>query len=104
MCVCLFVCVHTYICLHTYASISVLLDSEHVLEVGGVVSVTLGHGFTSTGVRHDFYGSERVVKDLERMPGFADGLLHFRPGPIVRGADGHVLGFSAAHLVPPQSG
>ena len=83
---------------------SVLLDSGHCLEVGGMVCVTLGHGFTAAGARHDFYGSERVVKDLERLPGFADGMLHFRPGPIVRGADGGVIGFSASHLLPPQSG
>ena len=66
--------------------------------------VTLGHGRSEPVAQHYFYGSELVLKDLERLPGYSSGLLHFCPGPIVRSPDGRVVGFSRQHLLPPQTG
>lgn len=80
---------------------SVLLDSGHALEVGGVVAVTLGHGIEEDAVAsHEYFGSQRVVKDLKGLPGFSCGKLHFRHGCIQRDACGRVLGFSSQHLFP----
>ena len=78
---------------------SVVLDGGHSLEVGGVVCVTLGHGLVSNPVtNHPYFATERVLRDLERMPGFASGLLHFRHGSVRRGQDGRVIGFDASLL------
>ncbi|CAF4060900.1 unnamed protein product [Rotaria sordida] len=35
--------------------------------VNDVECVTLGHGFKEDIVRHSYYGSERVINDLERL-------------------------------------
>ncbi|CAF1262010.1 unnamed protein product, partial [Rotaria sordida] len=43
------------------------LDQGHTMLVNDVECVTLGHGFKEDIVRHSYYGSERVINDLERL-------------------------------------
>ncbi|CAF3172744.1 unnamed protein product [Rotaria sp. Silwood2] len=43
------------------------LDRGHTVLVNDVECVTLGHGFQEDVVRHAYYGSERVIKDLEKL-------------------------------------
>jgi len=84
---------------------SLLLDpaAHGVVEVGGIPCVTLGHQFTDNAVvAHDYYGSSKVVEDLQRMPGFSSGLLWFRHGSVARGPDGQVLGFDSSRLKLPR--
>ena len=84
--------------------VSVVLDGGHSLEVGGLQCVTLGHGMVSNAVtNHPYYATERVLRDLEQMPGFASGLLHFRHGSVRRGGDGRVVGFDASRLYSAAS-
>ena len=84
---------------------SLLLDpaAHGVVEVGGIPCVTLGHQFTDNAVvAHDYYGSSKVVEDLQSMPGFSSGLLWFRHGSVARGPDGEVLGFDSSRLKLPR--
>ena len=84
---------------------SLLLDPEApgVVEVGGIPCVTLGHQFTDNAVvAHDYYGSSKVVEDLQSMPGFSSGLVCFRHGSIARGSDGQVLGFDSSRVILPK--
>ena len=84
---------------------SILLDSGHRLQVGGVECVTLGHGIEQDAVAaHEYYGSLRVVRDLEGMPGFESGSLHFQHDPVARSDDGRIAGFQRQRLVPAKSG
>jgi hypothetical protein len=84
---------------------SVLMEGGHSIEVGGLRCVTLGHGIAGDAVAtHEYLGAVQVTKDLERLPGFADGSLHFRPGCMVRGKNGRVCGFKADRLIPPHVG
>ena len=46
---------------------NVALDRGHTLLVSGIPCVTLGHGFQEDIVRHPYYGSERVLLDLQRL-------------------------------------
>lgn len=55
---------------------NVLLAEEHQLLVNGVVAVTWGHALADPAVAHAFYGTQRIVAALERLPGFASGLVH----------------------------
>ncbi|CAF3085846.1 unnamed protein product [Rotaria socialis] len=43
------------------------LDRGHTVLVNDFECVTLGHGFQEDVVRHAYYGSERVIKDLEKF-------------------------------------
>lgn len=43
------------------------LDQSHTVLVNDVECVTLGHGFKEDVVRHTYYGSQRVIEDLQRL-------------------------------------
>lgn len=49
------------------------LDPGHVVVVGGVECVTLGHGLAEAGVRHPFFGTRCVVDCLRSMAGWGRG-------------------------------
>ena len=51
---------------------------------------------------HEYFGTQKVVKDLQGMPGWQSGLLHFDYGLIARAEDGRVLGYQAARLHPRE--
>jgi len=83
---------------------NLVLDRVHQVEIGGATCVTLAHGMESDHVvKHDYFGTDMVLKDLRAMPGFATGFLHFQPGSVAR-ANGRVIGYQALRLVPPHTG
>ena len=52
---------------------------------GGVRACTLGHGLELAVVAHPYLGSmEKVTHDLERLPGWASGLVQLEPASFVR--------------------
>jgi len=52
-----------------------VLERCHVLLVNGVECVTWGHGLNEPGVQHDYYGTNRIIEDLEALPGWKDGMV-----------------------------
>jgi hypothetical protein len=52
-----------------------VLDRGHVLMIEGIPCVTLGHGFEGPVMSHPYFGTDRVVNDLLRMPGWDDGVV-----------------------------
>lgn len=66
---------------------SFVLDSEHIMLINGIECAALGHGLVDDDVvRHEYFGSQRVLDDLRRMPGYAEGLVVFSSAPVVRRA------------------
>ena len=57
-----------------------VLAQGHVVSVGGRPCVTFGHGLTGPVVAHDYFGTDRVVDDLEGMAGWDDGLVELTAG------------------------
>jgi hypothetical protein len=66
---------------------NVVLYKDHILDVNGVVCVTLAHNFQESVVKHPFFGTERVLRDLERCNGWAEGLPTFTNLQARRNAD-----------------
>ena len=52
---------------------NLVLDKVHVVSVEGFDCITLGHGFTEPVAAHDFFGTQRVIDDLKKLPGWAEG-------------------------------
>lgn len=52
---------------------NLVLDRGHVVSVEGWECVTLGHGFNDPIVKHPFFGTQRVIEDLKRTNGWAEG-------------------------------
>jgi hypothetical protein len=56
---------------HVY---NLILESGHVVDIGGILTVCLGHGFTEPVVKHGFFGSEAaIIKAISQQPGFDEG-------------------------------
>lgn len=53
--------------------------------VNGTACVTLGHGLETGAAKHPFFGDwEAVIQDLEKVPGFADGLVDLKASSVQR--------------------
>jgi hypothetical protein len=52
-----------------------VVDHGHVAIINGVEVILLGHNFTTGILKHDYYGTNKVINDLMKMPGFNDGLV-----------------------------
>ncbi len=50
-----------------------VLESGHVATINGVEVVTLGHEMREAGVAHLYYGTQKVVRDLQKMTGWDQG-------------------------------
>jgi hypothetical protein len=65
---------------------SFALDQGHTIWINDIECVTLGHGFKEDIVRHDYYGTERVIEDLRIMDGQqkCTGFIEIQPKWINR--------------------
>jgi hypothetical protein len=58
---------------------NLVLDKSHIVNISGILSVTLGHGFKGPVIQHEFFGDkECILRDLAAQPGFAEGRPVFR--------------------------
>ena len=58
----------------THTVYNVVLEKDHIMNVGGKYCVTLGHGFTESVVAHPYFGTQRVIEDLKKCKGWSEGL------------------------------
>ena len=67
---------------------------HHALLVDGQACCTLAHGLRDSDViAHEYYGTERVLRDLQAMRGWAEGMVELAPDCAVRDeATGQVCG------------
>ncbi len=70
---------------------NIILDNGHIMIINDVKVVTLGHHFTDNNVvKHDYYGSDKVINDLMNIDGYHDGLVIIDKPLVSRGPNGHV--------------
>jgi len=61
-----------------------VLENEHVVIVNGVECVTLGHGFEGDVIEHPYFGTKRVIEDLQNLSGWDSGVVELRSTSFVR--------------------
>jgi hypothetical protein len=49
---------------------SLVLDTEHIVTINGVRVICLGHGYEEGILKHEYFGTQNVIDDLKKMPGF----------------------------------
>jgi Mg-chelatase subunit ChlD len=77
-----------------------ILDTSHTVFINNIECVTLGHGLTDNEVvKHEYYGTEKVIKDLIKMKGFDEGIIIFDTNCIIRNYNGKVLCFDETKVV-----
>eukprot|EP01059_Diplonema_ambulator_P023180 TRINITY_DN3859_c2_g1_i1.p1 TRINITY_DN3859_c2_g1~~TRINITY_DN3859_c2_g1_i1.p1 ORF type:complete len:745 (+),score=199.01 TRINITY_DN3859_c2_g1_i1:58-2292(+) len=69
-----------------------VLSNGHTVTVNGITCVTLGHDFTAPIVAHPYFGSNRVVRDLESLESYHTGVVTLSPECFVRDPSGYVIG------------
>jgi hypothetical protein len=52
---------------------NLVLDSRHIVMADGWEALTLGHGFSEPVAAHDYFGTQRVIDDLMKQPGWSEG-------------------------------
>lgn len=67
------------------AVFNLVLAQGHVPCIGGVWTVSLGHGLQGSVVGHKYWGSQRVLEDLQRLKGWDAGRIVLGAGCVVRG-------------------
>jgi len=81
---------------------NVVLDRGHTLFVGGLRTVSLGHGLQGEVLGHSFWGGSAVLESLQRIRGWAEGRVVLGPGCVLRDELGHACGLCQATDEEPQ--
>ena len=71
--------------------ITLVLETNHIAFINEHPCITLGHNFKDKLFKHEFYGTEKVVKCLTSMPGFEIGHIKNNSGNIIRDNNGNVI-------------
>ena len=66
---------------------NLVLDQGHVVDCEGFLCITLGHGITEPVAAHDFFGTDAVIQDLMKLPGWSVGRPTFQNLTTVRNAE-----------------
>jgi hypothetical protein len=53
-----------------------VLDNGHIVIINGIECVTLGHNFQEDIVKHPYFGTRSVIRDLKGMPGWNEGRIN----------------------------
>lgn len=61
-----------------------VLEAGHTMQINGVECVTLAHHFEEDVVKHAYFGTEAVIRDLSSMKGWNDGLVRLVHDSFVR--------------------
>lgn len=78
---------------------NLILDKYHTVLINNIECITLGHGFTFNDiVKHEYYGTYKVIEHLSNMKGFNSGDLHFQHSSIIRNIDGSIKGYDNSRL------
>lgn len=66
------------------AVFSLELRAAPAFLAAGVPCVTLGHGIEEGAALHSYFGTERVLEDIRKFPGYSGGLVDLQPGCVMR--------------------
>jgi hypothetical protein len=77
---------------------NLVLNQGHIIESGSHQFVTLGHGFQEEPLKHDFFGTDAVIKALEAQPGATEGLPIYNNCVAIKDPEsGLIIGWEDHH-------
>lgn len=74
-----------------------ILSDGHVMTINDIECVSLGHEFQEDVVAHPYFGSSKILLDLEKLPGWLTGLVELNTSQIQRDESGKVCGILPSH-------
>ena len=54
------------------------------MKINGIQCCTLGHDFKGPVIEHPYFGTECVINDLRKMPGWNSGLILLNETCMIR--------------------
>jgi len=61
-----------------------VLETGHSMEINDICCATLGHGFKEPKVHHDYFGTEKVLFDLQKSKTYQQGFVDLKIDHFVR--------------------
>ena len=58
---------------HCESMYTFLLDWGHIAVINDIEVIMLAHNYTDGVLKHEYYGTENVIKDMKMMPGWSVG-------------------------------
>jgi len=49
---------------------NLVVDKVDIAIINGVEAILLGHSYTDGILKHEYWGSKKVIQDLKKVPGF----------------------------------
>lgn len=71
---------------------NMVLESGHIVQIGDYEVCTLGHFIEGEVIGHEYFGTHRVLEDLQAQPGWDRGYITITPKQWVRDENGLVCG------------
>ncbi len=51
------------------------MDDHHIMYINSISCVTLGHNFKDEVVAHEYFGSQKVINDLDQCEQDENGII-----------------------------
>jgi len=61
-----------------------VLETGHIIIINGIECVTLGHLFEGDVVQHSYFGTKRIINDLQKFNGWNSGFIELTKNNVVR--------------------
>lgn len=71
---------------------SFLLENDHIMFINNIEVVCLAHNFDFPKVKHEYFGTEKIINDLKKFKEFEDGFITLPQHAIKRNRKGIVIG------------
>ena len=70
---------------HIKSVYSFVLDKHHIMDINGYSAICLGHTYTDNPIlKHPYFGSNAVIRDLSNMRGWNKGFVELNSGCMRR--------------------
>jgi hypothetical protein len=63
---------------------NLVLDNTHFINVEGLNCITLGHGIENGVLKHQYYGTDKVLKDFAQFKGWEEGFISVKKFDVER--------------------
>eukprot|EP00825_Cyclidium_porcatum_P041588 TRINITY_DN5491_c0_g1_i2.p3 TRINITY_DN5491_c0_g1~~TRINITY_DN5491_c0_g1_i2.p3 ORF type:complete len:160 (+),score=42.41 TRINITY_DN5491_c0_g1_i2:88-567(+) len=61
-----------------------VLSEGHTVVINGTICVTLGHGIRGQNIEHPYFGSKKIIGDIQRLQGWENGFVTILQKQFVR--------------------
>jgi hypothetical protein len=83
---------------------NLILNEEHIINVNGILSCTLGHGLKGDVIQNSYFGNiDTVLSDLTELQGFKEGYPIFKKLELITGDHDELLKLYDASKFPEYS-